>query len=127
MTNGMKALLALGIGAVVVISTYLYRGEDKAEMAVDKAKLDLKEEQFQNRFDNWDRQPSQALKKQQAESVAELKSEVARKVAKRDGEDAFFDEMVQGGQQMIRDKDSRLSSKEDARLSAKPAPPESSK
>lgn len=117
MTNGMKALLALGVGAVVVISTYFYRGEDKAEMAVDKAELKVKEQEFKNNWNNWDREPSQSVKKQQTESVAALKSKVKQAEAKRDGLDSFADDLVRGGQQMIRDEDFRLYDAEDARLS----------
>lgn len=102
-------LIITPFAALVLFFSFTGREEVKAEQRLFQATQALEQQKFDDEFhDAWNGKPSLKTRRQRAETIAELKEEVAKEKAKRAGLDAMFDEAAGDMRDAIKEEDSRL-------------------
>lgn len=110
MKNIFQALLITApLAALVLFFALTGKEEVKNDQRVQEATQTLKEQQFDNEFqDAWNGEPGSKVRKARQENIAELKTQIAKAKVKRDDLDHMFDDATNDMKSAIKEEDARL-------------------
>jgi TolA-binding protein len=102
-------LVVTPLAALVLFFALTGKEEVKNDQRVQEATQTLKEQKFDNEFDDaWNGKPSKKVQAERNQNVAELKTQIAKAKVRRDDLDHMFDDATNDMKSAIREEDARL-------------------
>jgi len=110
MTNLWKGLISLSVmGAVILYFTLQDKEETKVDIRIDKMEQKVDEKEFDADFSDFNGEANSKIKKQRAEVIDSIKSEIATAKRRLNDLDEFSTEILDSGKEALIEEDARLS------------------
>jgi len=97
------------MGAVILYFTLQDKEETKVDIRIDKMEQKVDEKEFDADFSDFNGEANSKIKKQRAEVIDSIKSEIATAKRRLNDLDEFSTEILDSGKEALIEEDARLS------------------